>query len=338
MIGSAELEGLLNYQETRRHLTFLARSILQAAYLRAQQQLQKRFPSSVIQSRGKLAIVGMGKLGGGELTYGSDLDLVFIYSGFPSESSLLEVDHQEYYLSLVRRLISLLSTFTQKGVAYTLDTRLRPSGNGGILITSLEAYGHYHLTSKPWEHQALLKSAVVGGDEEDDWHGYITAQLNAIQQGWAPPHDLGVQMTMMRQRKEFEIAKETESRCNLKEGYGGLLDIEYLVQYYQLKQGNDSKIKTPDTLSALTQLRKSGVLSEEDAFFLEEAYTFLRQLESYLHLLQASRGSIIDFDCVDTSLIMQLFLKQGRSMDSLREEYIRKTRRIREKWFQCVVD
>ena len=165
LLGSAELEGILSYSRARKNLTLVAEIVLEEAFRMAMKKLDRRFGNSLKQLEDPLcfAIIGLGKLGGRELTYHSDLDLIIVHSGKSKASQNDRLLIQEYGVKLIQRTIFLLTTITRSGFAYTMDTRLRPSGNAGVLVTPWEVYFKYHRNSQAWEHQALVKGRIVAG-------------------------------------------------------------------------------------------------------------------------------------------------------------------------------
>ncbi len=331
LIGSAELDGILPYEHARLRLTTLAEVVLQAAYDLVLQEFVQRFGKPCSDNKPvRFAILGLGKMGGYELTYHSDLDLIFIYSESGSTDGERSISNHEYYIKLIQRLISVLSTFTRSGYAYKLDTRLRPSGNAGVLVTSFQAYLTYHETSLPWEHQALIKGRVVGGDMDSEWVQAVESGITQAVYDWQWPEDLNQQIHHLRQRKEKEQSIETERVKNLKEGFGGLLDIEYLIQYLQLRHGREmTELRTPKTLDALDQFAKKRILASETVHSLSNSYKFLRLLESYLRLLFDKSTASIDFDTLKTETLINLLHLHGYAIDEVYDYYQETTLTIR---------
>jgi glutamate-ammonia-ligase adenylyltransferase len=333
LIGSAELEGLLPYEEARRGLTALAEVITQQALQLSIDLLQPRFGvlEAVEEAQAvHFGIIGMGKLGGRELTYHSDLDLIFIYDGSGRTTGKLEVGAQEYWVKVIQRLISVLGTMTRTGYAYKLDARLRPSGNAGVLVTPLQAYVRYHETSQPWEHQALIKGRLVGGIGGLEWEARIQEYLEQAVYEWEFPEGLREQITHLRQRKEHELAGETSSRRNLKEGRGGLLDVEFLVQYLQLLHGRaHPELRTPHTLEALQQLGHLGILAAEEAHTLSRSYRLLRVIENVLRLLYDESTNTVDLEKLPEELLHPMLQRQGHESAHLPELILETTETIR---------
>ena len=212
---------------------------------------------------------------------------------------------------------------------------MRPSGNAGILVTPIDAYLKHHTTSDPWEHQALIKARLVAGDLNADWITYLNQGLEQAAYLWTPPDDLDKRIAHLRYRKEIEISNETLRRRNFKEGHGGLLDIEYLTQYLQLRHGHKiPEIRTQQTLSALERLREQDILDEDSACELKAAYIFLRQLESYLRLLFDKSTNFIDFDQVDTAMLTNLLRRHGFPVKDLFTHYQQTTTNVRKIYLQ----
>ena len=331
LIGSAELEGILPYEQARERLTVLAEVILQGAYEMVQAKLAEKFGRPLCEGQPAcLAILGLGKLGGSELTYQSDLDLIFICSDAGMTDGRQPISNYEYYAKLVQRLNSALYAFTRLGHAYQIDTRLRPSGKGGPLVSTLEFYRTYHQTSLPWEHQALTKARVVGGDLKSSWIQSVEKTLEEILYESQLPQDLKQQIFHLRQRKEKEIAQETARQKNIKEGYGGLLDIEYLTQYLQMHYGKKMRGgRTCRTLDLLHHFEAHHILESETAQTLRNAFIFYRLLESYLRLLCDSDTNTIDFDHLQTDKLITFLHHQGYSVSDVFKTYQQTTQTVR---------
>ena len=333
LLGSAEMEGVLSYERTRIGLTLLAEVIVQAAFSLSQKWLNQRYGEvqNVLGEPGQFAIIGLGKLGGSELTYFSDLDLIFIHSGEGTTGGVRKIGAQEYWIKLIQRLISCLSTITRTGYAYKLDARLRPSGNAGVLVTPLDIYLKYHEKSQPWEHQALIKGRVIGGSGEAQWFKKVEDGIRSAVYEWIPPEDMNAQIHHFRKRKENELSNENENRRNIKEGKGGLLDIEYLTQALQLKHGGSyPQLQSPKTLEALGKLGALDLLKKEDAQNLQYNYKLLRLIENGLRLIYDDSTDLLDFEKVQTETILQLLKHHGYEVTNLRETVETVTQKVRE--------
>lgn len=280
-IGINDSNGLLDVAEVSAQLSALAETCLTAAYDVARTALLKQLQLTTLP--GRLAIVGMGKLGAGELNYNSDLDLVFLYEPSGDESGS-HLSAQECFTKLVQRLISVLQVQTREGYVYKIDTRLRPSGRSGSLVSSVSAFARYHQTSSQlWERQALIKARVVAGALT------LKPQVEALFEQIAYGGEIdaaGVaEIDRLRGRMEQELARESSERFNIKTGRGGIVDIEFLVQMLQLRYGQRySALRQRATLPALAALHETAVLPAEDLHLLIQGYQFLRTLENRLRI------------------------------------------------------
>ena len=333
IIGSAELEGLLNYETARKSLTMVAEVILQESFEMAVRKLETRYGRMLedLEKPLEFAVLGFGKLGGRELGYHSDLDLVFLHSGSPASLDSKRLQIQEYGVRLIQRTIFLLTTMTRAGIAYKMDTRLRPSGNAGVLITPWEVFLQYHQSSAPWEHQALLKSRVVAGKASKSWLDEIQTEIQTKVYAWNYPKDLASQIHHLRMRKEKELAGESDRRKNLKEGRGGLMDVEFIVQYLQLLHGRDEpSLQTPETLQALVHLGRFGCLETEQVQLLKEGYTLLRLIENGLRLIYDDSNNMLEFDRIDQELFLMLLNRHGYEVNNLYQTVDQATKNIRD--------
>jgi glutamate-ammonia-ligase adenylyltransferase len=219
-----------------------------------------------------IAVISFGKLGGREITFSSDLDLIFV-SG--SDVRLEQTKAGE-------KLLRLLISYTRDGAAYSVDTRLRPEGSKGPLVSSVEAFKRYYAEAAAfWEFQALLKARPVAGDSRT---GCLFMQMARdilpLQGGRIHASDV----RQMRERIMRELAKESEG-YDIKLGAGGIEDIEFMVQYLQLRHCRDHRsLLVQSTVGAVHRLAASGIISGTEARLMKDGYLFLRTLESLLRL------------------------------------------------------
>ncbi|MGC4092343.1 MAG: bifunctional [glutamate--ammonia ligase]-adenylyl-L-tyrosine phosphorylase/[glutamate--ammonia-ligase] adenylyltransferase [Polyangiaceae bacterium] len=290
-VAVAHLGGALNTREATRLLAALANEIVRrsAAFILGD------------QARG-LCLIALGKLGGSELGYGSDLDVIFVFDPAfaPSREEALS-----YFAARAQRIVRLLTEPNAAGPGYALDTRLRPSGAQGLLVTSIGAFARYHGVDVPearsdaslatssgaaWERQALLRARACAGDLQLGQRVVEIARVAAYERG-APPVE---ELMRLRQRMEVELGRERPGRYDLKTGRGGLLDIEFCVQWLQMHHGLDQAVRSTDTAFALQALHERGYLERSLFFPLREGYRFLRRLEQRLHVLGGNSASLID--------------------------------------------
>ena len=259
-IGMDDIRGNLSQTEIAGQLTKLAETCLNAADDLAKIELS-RFgrPTCIDESdteqEADFAILGMGKLGGGELNYHSDLDIIYVYDYQGTTDGEKKISNHEYFAKLGQKIISILSTPTREGYVYKIDTRLRPSGNAGPLVTSLESFENYHRTeAHPWERQALTKARVLLGGET--LKGNIEESVRHTVYGRRADEEVRKEIHRLRMRMEHELAREKEGSYNIKTGRGGMVDVEFIVQYLQLKYGMDfPEIRSVNTLEALQALQ-----------------------------------------------------------------------------------
>ncbi|MFZ4858810.1 MAG: bifunctional [glutamate--ammonia ligase]-adenylyl-L-tyrosine phosphorylase/[glutamate--ammonia-ligase] adenylyltransferase [Desulfuromonadaceae bacterium] len=288
-IGLNDIHGRLMQGEVTSQLSLLGEVCLAAASRLAGEELG-RFGRPTWQQGGDsaeahLAIVAMGKLGGGELNYHSDLDIIFVYDHQGVTDGGKQISNHEYFAKLAQKIISILTMQTREGFVYKIDTRLRPSGNSGPLVTSLDSFLEYHRKeAQIWERQALTKARVVHGDE------VLAGQLHDIIRqtiyGTTIDDEGGREIRRLRMRMENELAKESDGNYNIKTGRGGMVDVEFAVQYLQLKEGcHYPGLRTASTVVALKEISTLGLLPEGNAGTLLAGYKFLRKLENRLRII-----------------------------------------------------
>ncbi|MDO8737368.1 bifunctional [glutamate--ammonia ligase]-adenylyl-L-tyrosine phosphorylase/[glutamate--ammonia-ligase] adenylyltransferase [Candidatus Deferrimicrobium sp.] len=293
-IGIHDMTGSLSLEEGMFQLSALAEVLLSQALLLAIREVRRRFGVAMEAATGAEAffcVLGMGKLGSEELSYHSDLDIIFLYSG-PGESGKLS--NHEYFAKVAQRMISILTTSTREGLVYRLDTRLRPSGNAGPLVSSLEAFERYHAESAHlWERQALLKCRFVAGDR--DFGKRVEEKIRGFIYERPLPPNAAEEIHRLRMRMEQELGRERGDRLNLKVGRGGVVDVEFAAQYLQLLHGGSHPaVRARGTLKALYELQRAGIVTLEQYKVLDEGYRFLRSLDVRLRL--AHDASIDSFD------------------------------------------
>ena len=232
-----------------------------------------------------LAIIGVGKLGGRELTYGSDLDVLFVFSESHADAPPAGLSLFEYFSKVAEKTIAYLTTLTREGFVFRVDTRLRPTGSKGPLVQSIEAFRNYYSSqAETWELQALLRARFVAGDRTVGAE-FCTVIQDLIYRD-ADRDSLAADIQRMRKRMEEEVGKESTAFYNIKQGAGGLVDIEFIVQYLQLLHGKHHRwVRVPGTRNALRAIKKEKLLDQEDYTVLLRAYIFMRQLESRMRIV-----------------------------------------------------
>ena len=284
-IGLHDLGGAIELIPILRQLTDLAEACVEGALGVTLEEIRGKY-GTVPQAR--FAVIGGGKMGGRELDYNSDLDLVFIYDAPEDAESTggARLPAHEYYVRLGQKLLTYVAAPTEEGILYKIDMQLRPSGKSGPIVSSLEAFRNYHKTSSQlWERQALIKARFVAGDPT------LGKEVEKVAEGFAygsalPENGIG-EIHHLRMRMEKELAKEDESHFNLKKGRGGLVDIEFVTQMLQLAHGHRyPALKRRGTLDALKGLRDANILKASEFNLLHDGYLFLRRLDHRLRLEQ----------------------------------------------------
>lgn len=293
-IGMADLLANAKLTTVFHDLSKLAEVCLEAALNLAAAETAKRFGSP--GSIAGLTVIGVGKLGGRELTYGSDLDILFVYSESSAAAPPTGLTVFEYFSKVAEKTISYLSTLTREGFVFRVDTRLRPTGSKGPLVQSMEAFRNYYASqAETWELQALLRARCVAGDRivGSEFTSSIQELIYRKQDQVALARDI----IAMRKKMEEEVGKETPIRYNIKQGTGGIVDIEFLVQYLQLLYGRDCRwVRVPGTYNALRALHKHKLVANEFYQVLRRAYLFMRQLESRMRIISNQATSELSRD------------------------------------------
>jgi glutamate-ammonia-ligase adenylyltransferase len=331
-IGTNDIIGELSYEEVSIQITALAEASLEAAYEMALGELIKKYG----KPGAAFAVVGLGKLGGGELGYGSDLDIIFVYDvgGREETTGPRIISNHEFFVLLAQRIISILTVRTKEGLVFKVDARLRPSGSAGPLVVSRAAFLSYHREKAAiWERQSALKARFAAGNEKFG-HEIIHELEGAVYLKPPAKEDIK-ELLRIRKRMEVEIAKETPARFNIKTGRGGLVDIEFLVQTLQLDHGSgdhgNRSLRTPHTMKALGALHGSRVISDADYFTLKRAYGFYRAVETRLRIVHDKPEGVLNRD--NTEELDRLARRMGYTGDNAGEallgEYLYHADRVR---------
>ncbi len=336
-VGVHDIEGELAGDVVREQLSTLAEVALAAAVGIAADGVRERLGLPDGPPTDGLAIVGLGKLGGHELNYHSDLDIVFLYDAGPEAWWAAHgVAPHEFFTRVAQRTISALQTPTREGVAYTIDTRLRPSGNQGTLVSSLAAFEGYHAERGAlWERQALAKARLVTGPAA--LRARIAAAIERIVYGRAlAPADVA-EMAVMRARIASERGAAGDA-VNIKTDWGGLVDVEFAVQMLQLRHGHDDpRVRRQATRAALDALIAAGALPAADGERLREGYAFLRDLEGRLRIERDQPVEAIEtdpmamlglarrlgYDGTDDEAVARFAAELGRHRGAIRDVYAR---------------
>ena len=292
-VAASDIVTGLAVEKVGDYLTFVAEALLEKVVQLAWNHLVERYGHPAYMLRGKLreaqfGIVAYGKLGGLELGYGSDLDIVFLHDSSGNEQHTAGpkvVDNSEFFTRLSQRVIHILNTFTPAGILYEVDMRLRPNGASGLLVSSLDAFAEYQRRSAwTWESQALVRARVVTGGAE------IIRQFERVRSGvLARPRDPGKlrkEVMEMRQRMRSELDKTSDRQLDLKHCRGGIVDVEFMVQCGTLLWSDEHPeiLRHTDNLGLLAAFSRVGLMSDDDAKALAESYCAIRRRINHLAL------------------------------------------------------
>jgi glutamate-ammonia-ligase adenylyltransferase len=275
-----------NIETVTRQISFLADALVQAALGAAYRKLEETrgTPRKPNGERCRFVVLSLGKLGGTELNYSSDIDLMFLFEADGQSDGAKPITNREYFDRLGRQLIKLLTEATDMGVAYRVDMRLRPEGSRGPIVTSLDgALNYYDVFGRTWERQAFVKARAIAGDL--DFGGQFLRQLEPwIWRRYLNRADISG-IKALKRRIERRAREEGDTR-NVKTGHGGIRDIEFAIQFLQLLNGGDlPHIRTAGTLQAIMALERDGCLTYQERAILEENYAFLRKIEHRLQIM-----------------------------------------------------
>jgi len=288
-IAAAEIADVLPVAMISEHLTALAEAILSEVINLAWQQVTERFgvPNSCLDGAKEkgFGVIAYGKTGGVELGYSSDLDLVFVHHSEPDEVTTGKSDGtkviaaSQFYMKLAQRIMHIFNARMNSGILYELDMRLRPSGNSGLLVVHVNTFAQYqHEDAWTWEHQALVRARMIYANEQ------LHQQFIAIRQDvLSKPRkldELKGEIIEMREKMRNHLNKSTDVEFDIKQGEGGLVDIEFIAQFLVLANANNYSelMHASDNLGIFKLLLKFSLLEETEQQFLSNMYQKLRAL------------------------------------------------------------
>ncbi len=270
-------------------ISLLAEAICESGYDWAFQQLERRWGKPAQPARGStgsgMVILALGKLGGSELNYSSDIDWVMVYRSEGFTEGAHPKTNREFYQQLAHDMVRLLSESTNQGIAYRVDLRLRPEGSRGRICCSLKSALHYYdFQGRTWERQALIKARPIAGDL-----GLGTELLSKLHP-WIYRDKLNREditgIKALKRRIERRAISKGTQHTDIKTGHGGIRDIEFVIQFLQLlNAGVLPEIQTPNTLIAIERLELAKCLTTAEGTLLTRNYIWLRKLEHRLQLM-----------------------------------------------------
>ena len=254
------------------------------------------------------AVVGYGKVGGWELGYNSDLDIVFMHDCpvHVYTDGKKEIDGRQFYLRLAQRIIHIFSTRTASGILYEVDTRLRPSGASGLLVSPTDAFDEYqHSEAWTWEHQALTRARMIYGDEplalafNKTRHEVLCLERDG--------ESLKQEVVKMREKMRDHLGGKKSDRFMLKQDNGGITDVEFLAQYLVLRYSHEKPKLTRwcDNVRIFESLMSQGIMEESQAMALTHAYTTLRDEIHHRNLLNLDADVAMDKFEQERALVTQ---------------------------------
>jgi len=281
-LAAADISGVLPITKVSDHLTAIAECIITEAINLAWLNVIQRFgqPLSTVGTNDKgLAVIGYGKVGGLELGYGSDLDLVFLHNSVATDmtNGVNKVPASQFYAKLAQRIMHIFNTNMTGGILYELDMRLRPSGNSGLLAVHINTFEQYQQEEAwTWEHQALVRTRCIYGTE------FFIKRYNEIKRSIiSMPRDISQlkkDVIKMREKMKAHLDKSTSEMVDIKQGQGGLVDIEFLAQYLVLKNGSTHPDlgEYSDNINIFNALSNLNIITEKDKNTLISSYCHLR--------------------------------------------------------------
>lgn len=316
-VAVADISGSYPLMKVSDRLTFTAETILEKVLDIAWVKITRKygFPSGNSGYGGTFsgfAVVAYGKMGGLELGYKSDLDLVFIHSGASGMTSggVKCIENARFYILLAQRIIHMLTIHTQAGKLYDVDMRLRPSGQSGMIVSHIDAFSEYIFSQAwTWEHQAIIRARPVCGDEN------LQRRFNAVRREILmeerEPELLREEVRDMRERLRRERVESDNAGFDLKQGRGGIVDIEFLVQYLVLRHASEHPELTlwTDNVRLLETLVLEKILLQKDASILKDAYLNFRRAIHHLNLGEKGENRALEHFSETAAQVLAIYGK-----------------------------
>ncbi|HUV50129.1 MAG TPA: bifunctional [glutamate--ammonia ligase]-adenylyl-L-tyrosine phosphorylase/[glutamate--ammonia-ligase] adenylyltransferase [Anaerolineae bacterium] len=291
-VAAADVTGAMKLMRTSDHLTEIAETIVNKVIELAWNYLIEKHGAPTCVTGGHaidkgFAVIAYGKLGGIELGYGSDLDLVFLHAGTKGQTKggMRPIDNSQFFARLGQRIVHILTTHTAAGMLYKIDMRLRPSGSAGPLVGHIESFRDYQIKNAwTWEHQALVRARPISGNIE------LLKYFQKIRkEALARPRNkslLQEEVCAMRERMRRELLSPEPEMFDLIQDKGGIVDIEFLVQYLVLLKSHEyaELLKWTDNVRILETLTQTGIIDKDIAILLKEAFLTYRSAVHKLRL------------------------------------------------------
>jgi glutamate-ammonia-ligase adenylyltransferase len=299
-VAASDITNVLPLMKVSDHLTWIAETILEKVVKISWQDLVAKHGRPACTLDGHtceqgFAVIGYGKLGGIELGYGSDLDLVFLHAAGPGETigGKRPIDNSHFFARLGQRVVHMLSAHTAAGALYETDMRLRPNGISGLLVSHVNSFGEYQLEKAwTWEHQALIRARPITGD------AVLLDAFSAIRRTVLclarEKKTLQSSVREMRERMRKHRLSATPDQFDIKEDAGAMVDIEFLVQYLTLQHAahHPEITRWTDNVRLLQALAEADIIDEVTAYRLRRAYLIFRAVAHRLNLQE--RSALVD--------------------------------------------
>ena len=305
-IAWRDLAGWADLPEVMQTMSGLADGLLQVALKYARQELEQRFGQPIGDESGAVSefvVLGLGKLGGEELNFSSDIDPIFVYSEDGATNGERSTSNHEYFVKLGQKLIRLLGEQTADGIVFRVDMRLRPNGNSGPLALSFDAMEHYYQAhGRDWERYALIKARVCAGDEAtgDELLQRLRPFVFRKYLDFGAVESIREMKGMINQELQRKGIED-----NVKLGPGGIREIEFIGQAFQLiRGGREPRLQQRSILRVLPLLVKNGQLTERALQELTAAYDFLRRTEHRLQMIADKQTHVLPQDELNRQRVM----------------------------------
>ncbi|MCH8845777.1 MAG: hypothetical protein IIC11_03430 [Proteobacteria bacterium] len=314
----AQLSKTHEQEEIERALTTLAEATLSCVI--------QILAGDDIEVKDNIAILAMGRMAGYEMNFGSDLDLIFLYSG-GSQDLGFKIS------SFVRKLMRNIGLLSPAGLLYEVDMRLRPHGNSGVLVTAEQSFINYHKGEREiWERQMMTRCRVVF-DRGDFARSALAKVTSSVYQEFDEDH-LRSEIADMRKLVVDELGSQ-RGKYDLKRGEGGIMDIDFLTHYLQLLHGcEDESLRTSSTRQALIKLTEAGKINKKSSDCLLDAYDYLKTIESHLRVFDMKSISTFSKDADKiTGLVRSMNYLDDNAQHAAKtflDDYRSKTQSVRQ--------
>jgi glutamate-ammonia-ligase adenylyltransferase len=286
-IGYDDIVRGLPLEVITQDLSQLADACVEAAVRRARVHTEERY-GVAMTPRGvpaRFVVLGLGKLGGEELNFSSDIDLIFLYDDEGQTTGPKVVSNAEFFARMGSEIVRLLAEHTAMGMAYRVDMRLRPDGEQGLMARSLgSTLGYYVTRGRTWERQALIKCRPVAGDLTLG-RTFREAITPFVYRRYLAASEIA-EIKALKRRIEQRTVSAGTAEVEVKTGRGGIRDVEFVVQFLQLLHGGQyPEVRSANTLHAIAQLERVGCLTADERYMMDDTYRFLRRVEHRLQIV-----------------------------------------------------